>query len=151
MNKLFRFLIFPILLLASCLLITTTSLAQSPKDAENIIEARVIEILEQGERETLGTKHIYQKIKLHVYKGDLKDQEITIVNGDLPMANLQKYKINDRLIINHGTDFEGNKFFLIVDYVRRDSLLLLLIIFLVLTIYPRGQVVQHLNHQYYFH
>lgn len=141
MNKFLRFLIFPILFLVFCLpksrltrLFATNSLAQSPTEGENIIEARVIEIVKEGERETLGTKHIYQELKLDVYKGDLKDEQITIINGDLPLANLQKYKINDRLIINYGTDFEGNRFFQIVDYVRRDSLLLLFIIFMLVAL-----------------
>ena len=135
MNKFLSFLIFPILFFVFCSFFTPISFAQSSTEGENIIEAKVIEILEEGERETLGTKHLYQELKLHVYKGDLEDQEITIINGDLPLANLQKYKINDRLIINHGTDFEGNQFFQIIDYVRRDSLLLLFIIFMAVTLF----------------
>ncbi|RLC34998.1 hypothetical protein DRH14_01785 [Candidatus Shapirobacteria bacterium] len=134
MKKFLHFLIFSILLFSCYFSFTTTSLAQSSKDADQVIEARVTEVLEEEQHQTLGSDHLYQKLKLHVYKGSLKDKEIIVTNGELPLANLQKYKVNDRLIISCGQDLDGQDFFQIIDSVRRDSLLLLFILFLAITL-----------------
>ena len=67
-----------------------------------------------------------------VTKGSLKDEKIIIESGTIPLANLQKYQEGTRVIVSYSKDFEGNDFFYITDYVRRDSLLWLFIIFVVL-------------------
>lgn len=65
---------------------------------------------------------LYQKLELLVTKGSLKDKKITIENGNIPVANNQKYKIDDKVIVTFSKDFEGNDYFYITDYIRRDSL-----------------------------
>ena len=103
---------------------------------EETLEATVVEILEEKEIEleySEGTQ-LYQKLELLVTKGSLKDERIVIESGRLSVASLQKYEVNDRLVISFNKDFEGNDAFYISDYVRRSSLFWLFLIFVVLAI-----------------
>jgi len=101
---------------------------------EETLEATVVEILEEKEiiPEFNDEKQLYQKLELLVTKGSLKDEKIIIESGTMPLANLQKYQEGTKVIVSYSKDFEGNDFFYITDYVRRDSLLWLFIIFVVL-------------------
>ena len=111
----------------------------SPVLAQNsqLIEAQVIKILEQKPAD-LGPNQLaqtYQKLELLVTKGDLKDQTITIENGLIPLSDPQIYKPNDRLLLTLDHDTNNKTVFYITDYIRRDSLLLLFIIFAVLVVF----------------
>ncbi len=102
---------------------------------EESLEATVVSILEEKEILTeFNKKQFYQKLEVLVNKGSLKEQKIVIENGNIPMINLQKYKLGDNLIISFNKDFEGNDIFFITDYIRRDSLFWLFFIFIILTI-----------------
>ena len=101
---------------------------------EKSLEAKVLEILEEKTilPEFGIDEQLYQKLKLIVTKGELESREIIIESGNMPSVNLPKYKVGDKLIIAYSKDFEGNDAFYITDYIRRDSLLLLFIVFAVL-------------------
>jgi len=103
---------------------------------EEMLEATVVEVLERKEvpLEFGEGEQFYQKLKLLVTKGSLKDKEIVVESGVLPVANQQEYKSGDKLIVSFGKDFEGNDVFFIADYVRRGSLGWLFVIFVVLTV-----------------
>jgi len=73
-------------------------------------------------------------LKLLVTKGSLDGENIYVENGDLPMANMQVYKVGDRVMVNLGQDFKGNDYYVITDYIRRRPMLLLLLLFVVLVI-----------------
>lgn len=98
---------------------------------EEALEATIIRILEEKEIEAAGLKQLYQKLELQVTKGSLKDKLIIVEAGDIPLANLQKYKTGDRVLLNYGKDFEGNDIFYITDYLRTNSLFLLFFIFII--------------------
>jgi uncharacterized membrane protein len=104
---------------------------------DSFIEARVINVLDQKDivSDIDQSSQTYQKLELLVTKGDLHDQIIIVENGLIPLSNPQIYHQNDRLILTADHDFEGNPFYSITDYVRRDSLLLLFLIFAVLVIF----------------
>ena len=95
---------------------------------EKILEGKIINILE----ETQQNDQLYQKLEILVTKGPLKDEKITIESGQLPTVNQPKYKVNDQVLVSHTQDLEGDDFFYITDFVRRDSLLLLLFVFVIL-------------------
>ena len=103
---------------------------------EERLEAIVNKVLEEKEiiPEYGQTKQLYQKLELSITKGSLEGETIIIESGNLPMANLQKYEVKDRLIIVASKDFEGNEVFYIADYVRRSALLWLFILFVILAI-----------------
>ncbi len=108
-----------------------TELAQ-----EETLEAIVTGVLEEREitSELGGENQLYQKLELLVTKGSLKDKKIITESGGMPTVNLQRYKVGDRLVMSLSSDLEGNDVFYISDYVRRNSLLRLFLIFVVLAI-----------------
>jgi uncharacterized membrane protein len=59
---------------------------------------------------------------------------VIIENGHQPLANVVVYKEGDRVIVSMGEDLEGKEIYTIVDYVRKDGLVLLTIIFVALTL-----------------
>lgn len=103
---------------------------------EEILEGRVVRILEEENIVPQGMEksQLYQKLEILITKGSLKERKIIVENGDLAVSNLQNYKIGDKLAINYGRDFANNEVFYITDYIRRDALLWLLVIFVVLAI-----------------
>jgi len=103
---------------------------------EETLEGRVTQILEEKQIVPPGVKEsqLYQKLEILVTKGSLKDKKITIENGNLPMSNLQKYKVDDELVISYSKDFEGNDMFYITDYVRRSALFWLFLIFVIIAV-----------------
>ena len=50
------------------------------------------------------------------------------------MANVQKYQLNDRVVIGYSKGPNNNNFFYITDYIRRRPLFLLFVIFVAVTI-----------------
>ena len=112
----------------------TEMVGEPPK--EETLEAIIEKILEEKQIKPMGLEdlQLYQKLELLVTKGSLKDKKIVIENGNLPVANNLKYKVNDKVIVIFSKDFEGNDYFYITDYIRRGSLIWLFLIFIVFTI-----------------
>lgn len=97
-------------------------------------EAKVVKIVEEKQIDVGEQNQLYQKIELKITSGEKKDSEIIVENGNQPLANVIQYKQGDRVIVTQEQDLTGNNIYSITDFVRRDSLLLLLIIFVVLTL-----------------
>jgi len=110
-------------------------LPQGPPKEETL-EAIVERILEEKQIKPMGSEdlQLYQKLELLVTKGSIKDKKIVIENGNIPVANNLKYKVNDKVIVTFSKDFEGNDSFYITDYIRRDSLVWLFIIFVAVAV-----------------
>ena len=102
--------------------------------SEETLEAVVTQILEEKEVEIMEKKQLCQKLELKITKGSLKGKKIVIESGNIPLVNLQKYKVGNRLILTYSKDFKGNDFFYITDYIRRSSLSWLFVIFIILSI-----------------
>src|SRR3989339_575381 len=98
---------------------------------ESSFEAQVVEVLEEKEVDFEGRAQPYQKLELVGLTGEKKGQKIVVENGDMPLANVVKYKKYDKVVIIKNEDFGGRPVYLIGDSVRRDGLLLLLVIFVV--------------------
>lgn len=103
---------------------------------EETLEAVVEKIAEEKQIKPLGAENfqLYQKLELLVTKGSLKDKKIIVENGNLPAANSLRYKVGDKVMVSFNKDFEGNDSFYITDYIRRESLAWLFLIFAVLAI-----------------
>lgn len=93
-------------------------------------KATIANILEEKDIEVEGGKQIYQKLELVL--DEKKDQKVVIENGNLPLANIVVYKAGDRVIVNITKDLQGNDVYNINDFIRTDSLTLLVIIFILL-------------------
>jgi uncharacterized membrane protein len=119
---------------------SNTALAQdfsTPADIpfEETLEATVTDVLEDSEIELSdGELQIYQQLELVVDKGSLEGEIIFVESGNYALVGNQRYKEGDKLIIMHNKDFEGNDVFFVSDYVRRDALLVLFIIFVVVAL-----------------
>ncbi len=118
------------------LFFTSVVLAQEDVHKEETLEGKIIQILDEKKVITEGGKdpQLYQKLKILITKGSLKDGEITIENGNVPSVNIPKYKVGDKVIISFSKDLEGNDTFYITDFIRRGSLLWLFLIFMVSTV-----------------
>ena len=104
---------------------------------QETLEAVVIRIIEEKDIQPMGQQNwqLYQKLELLITKGSIKDKKIIIENGLLLMANIQKYSEGERVMVSFSKDYKGNDNFYISDYMRRDALMWLFIIFIALTIY----------------
>ncbi|MBN1263052.1 MAG: YibE/F family protein [Candidatus Pacebacteria bacterium] len=103
---------------------------------EETFEASIEKILEEKQIKLPGSEgfQLYQKLELLVTRGSFKGQKITVENGDLPMANLVKYKIGDRVMVSSSRDFEGRRIFYITDFIRRNVLLWLFLVFVIMAV-----------------
>jgi len=108
-------------------------LAQSSANQIETYEARIVKILEDREIELEGVTQPYQKLEAIILNKDKKGQILIIENGNLPLANVVKYKEDDKVLVNAAQDLAGEEMYVIIDSVRTDSLILLGIIFILMT------------------
>lgn len=108
--------------------------AQAP--GEEILEARITAVLEEKKIVPLGgiDEQLYQKLELLITKGSLQGQSFAVESGTLPLSNLPTYRAGDRVVVTLSTDEDGKQFFLITDFIRRDGLLWLLIVFVAVAV-----------------
>ncbi|MDD4938409.1 MAG: YibE/F family protein [Candidatus Shapirobacteria bacterium] len=101
---------------------------------EESLETIVQNILEEKQIKPDGAQNyqLYQKLELLVTKGSIRGQKIIVENGNLPVINNIRYKEKDKLIVISSQDLDGNNLFYISDYIRRDVLFYLFLIFIVL-------------------
>lgn len=93
------------------------------------IEATVVQIIEEKELEIMGNKQLYQKLEIELSTADHK--KVMIENGNQPLVNIVKYDVNDRVLVNLTNGLNGEEY-VITDFVRNDSLILLSVIFVFL-------------------
>lgn len=128
-NNLFKIFFF---ILLSILSIKGSYALENNKD--KAYEAKVIEIIEEKEIEIMGSIQLYQKLEIVFEDDNKKNEKIVIENGNQPMSNIVKYNVNDKVLVSSFLDLEGKEIFFITDFIRRDGLIPLLVIFVVLTI-----------------
>lgn len=133
--------LFAALAIGSLLLLSLPSpvIAQGDIREDPPFEATVVKLLENSEIiESDGTRHPYQKIELIGTQGKLKGKSIIIEHGKQNQVGVVAYKPGDKVIVTAIQDQAGNILYRITDYVRRDSLIALVIIFIILTILIGG-------------
>lgn len=106
-------------------------MASSSQNSE-AVSARIIKISEEKTIEVMGKTQLYQKLELELNTPDKKI--ITIENGQDPLANSVEYSINDNVLVNQNTSPDGFQQYVITDFVRHDSLLLLFLIMIILLV-----------------
>ena len=92
-------------------------------------EARITKISEEKMIEVMGKEQLYQKLELEILENK---KMIEVENGDLPLANIIEYSKRDMVLVNLLINPDGNERYVIVDFIRKDSLVLLVIIFVAL-------------------
>jgi uncharacterized membrane protein len=130
-KKLF-FLFLPLIFLSFSLSGVYAQELQSPK--EEVLEGRVIEILKEDVVTQAGNQNLYQKLKVLITQGSLKDKEIEIEVGDIPIIGLPKYQVGDDILITKSLGLGNKEIFYLTDFVRRKYLLWLFLIFVILAV-----------------
>lgn len=101
---------------------------------EEILEGRIIESIKEDVVTREGKQYLYQKLKVLITKSSLKNKEVVIEVGNIPLIGQPKYKLGDEVLISYSRDFEGNEVFYITDFIRRIPLGTLFLIFVALTV-----------------
>jgi len=107
-------------------------LANSPQ--EEPLEAIVTRVVEEKQIEVMQKKQLYQKLELTVMSGQQENKIIIVENGTIPLANEQKYQLDDKVMVSSMRGMDGKVSYYISDYMRRDALIILFGIFILVTI-----------------
>ncbi|MFH1030838.1 MAG: YibE/F family protein [bacterium] len=107
---------------------------------EEIIEAEVVEIIEEREIEREdGSKNIQQNIRLKGLNGEWDGKEFIFEGiSNFDVVSSKKYGKGDKVIVSHHQDMDGKDMFYITDYVRRRGLYLLSLIFVMVIVIVAG-------------
>lgn len=107
------------------------NLALAGSAANEVFEARVIKIIDQREvKNNEGHKIIQQDLLLRGTSGEWRDKEVTHKGiGDIDVLSGQPYKEGDMVVVQKSLAPEGMEIFFATDYVRRDWLYFLAILF----------------------
>lgn len=100
---------------------------------EEKFEATVVKIINEEKITKKGQTRIAQTLELELLPPSTK-KRLTLLTGDLPIANQPKYQVNDTVVLSAFSSADGKTTYLITDFVRRDSLYLLFLIFAVLVV-----------------
>jgi uncharacterized membrane protein len=110
---------------------------RAQNDLSQTLEAKVVKISEEKEIEVMGVNQLYQKLELST----LDNKIIVVENGNQPLVNNIKYAVNDKVLVNLLKNSENIEEYIIIDFVRKDSIRFLFIFFvimLVLTAHFKG-------------
>ncbi len=111
--------------------------------AEGVRDERlegVVEEVKVEQRKTVdGQSWYYQELDFRVEKGSLAGKVVGIVNGEMGNSRTEKYKVGDKLIVGYGEMVDGENYFYIIDYVRKNMLGWLLLAFVVLAVVIVGK------------
>ncbi|MBI3980390.1 YibE/F family protein [Candidatus Microgenomates bacterium] len=103
-------------------------------DKEERIEAVVVKISQEKEITVMGKENLSQTLELEFLPPALR-KRVTLTTGNIPTAYQPVYKVNDTVVLNSLVTGNGEKTYIITDYVRRDALYWLFLIFVILTIF----------------
>ncbi len=131
--KLGIFLVTIILFLFSMSPVNAQS-SSSQQQSEQRIEAEVSSVKEERKLTDGGVDRKYQRLELVVTSNERKGQKIVVENGKVPVINSVEYKTGDKVSVSITKTPDGKEAYFITDYVRRNSLYLLIGIFFALTV-----------------
>lgn len=106
---------------------TPPAFAQEPTN--NYLEGKIVEVLRVTEIESAGSLITSQVFRVELVSGSSIEAE----SGIDQSAN-RTYETGDKVIVRKNLDPEGNESYIVTDYVRRDSLLALTVLFILVTL-----------------
>lgn len=98
------------------------------------LEGVVEEVLLEQRRSLEGSSWYYQKMNFKVDKGSLEGQVVEIENGEVGTTRTERYEEGDRLVVGYAETVDGESYFYIIDYVRKQILGWLLLAFVILAV-----------------
>jgi uncharacterized membrane protein len=104
---------------------------QAPIDSsQETVEARVIEVVEEGTFDQGGVRQPYQKLRLEILTGQRAGRAVTVDYGTQSLgSNVVLYRPDDQVQVMHVIRVDGGDAFFITDPVRSGPLLVLFILF----------------------
>lgn len=112
---------------------------------EMSMEARVVWIVEQGEKEVNGKVQPFQTLSVEIMTGPEKGKKVVVDYGkDEPLMYVDLFKVGDRIILGK-SEANNETGYYIVDRVRTEALYWLMAIFVVVTlVVAKRQAIQSL-------
>jgi uncharacterized membrane protein len=102
----------------------------SPPVNEETVQARVIQVIDQGVRDQNGIEQPYQTLLLEILEGELTGRAITVEHGLYSLLGPESmYQAEDRIMLTRTRRPNLGDLFVITDVVRLDGLLLLSSVF----------------------
>lgn len=109
-----------------------------PGDSE-MLQARVLEVMEEGEIGQGDFSQPYQQLRLRIMSGVLSGQDVVIEHGVLVATNQDRmFHTGDRVLVERMLSVDGEDFFQVTDHVRTGPLLWLVCLFVVATLMLSG-------------
>jgi uncharacterized membrane protein len=103
--------------------------AQSPEQNQ-VFEAQIVEVLEETiEPYDTSRDIVFQKFALLGSQGAFSQKRFEAIFNQIVTAGDIRYKEGDKVVVSLSTDAQGQETVYVIDYVRRDSLILLFVIF----------------------
>ena len=102
---------------------------------QETVQARVIEIVEEGTIDRDGIQQPYQKLRLEILTGQRAGRAVTVDSGTQMIgSSAVLYQPDDQVQVMHGTRADGGDVYLITEPNRWGPLLTLLLVFVVFII-----------------
>jgi uncharacterized membrane protein len=104
---------------------------QAPLDSsQETVEARVIEVVEEGTLDQGGVRQPYQKLRLEILTGQRAGRAVTVDYGTQSLgSSVVLYRPDDQVQVMHITRADGGDAFFITEPIRSGPLLVLFILF----------------------
>jgi uncharacterized membrane protein len=110
----------------------------APGESE-ILRARVVEVLEEGQLDQGEISQPHQLLRLEVTSGSREGQELTVEYGSLVFTNEARlFREGDRVLVERTRTMEGGDVFHVTDYVRSGPLLWLTFLFVAAAVLLSG-------------
>lgn len=102
-------------------------------------EAVVEQILGEKKESILDTERTIQTLKVKIVTGKETGELLTIESGGLATASTQTYQKGDKIIISKIYQPDGTIDYIVLDYVRRDALIGLFVLFIAVALVVAGK------------
>ncbi len=137
MQKLIRTVcaaIFTIVFLLTALPVHAQTAPPDSKPKEEVSKAKVLKVLEEGQKDIGGQKQLYQKVEIQFLDGAEKDKKLTITHGDITTIREEQKVKQDQTVVVLKTSSPQTTLYQIVDTYRLTSLIPIVVFFLLLVI-----------------
>src|SRR3989344_2033757 len=105
--------------------------------AHEVVVKRIV--TERKEEVTPGVWQPYQEVEVEILTGKDKGEILmAVLGGDFVSTEKQIMQVGDKVVVSHNRAVDGTDKYYVVDFVRRDNLLILTLIFLVSVVVVGG-------------
>jgi uncharacterized membrane protein len=105
-------------------------LQPQPAGDQETVQARVIEVLEEGVTEQSGIRQLYQKLRLEILEGELAGRAVAVDHGLYSLLGPESlYRAEERVMVMRTPRSGLPDLFVITDAFRLEALALLAVVF----------------------